>query len=531
MLSLWKNLLMVIILQSIFDVIGPSNGKGNACRSTATSTTVATATSTLCSTIEAFLGHIPQNKDITKIKELLEKAKKNETQLSDLLKCSHSFYNGKIIKVNRNNTQDIHVSVSTNKHNKSVSVKIPNSAFQKVVCAADTTLDLAVMIFQNTSNFVDDKNTSILDDLVLAVDLGEPISNLPENITLSFEYSELDVKQQTLQCAFWNSTENGTSSWSTEGCITSQGTNQTDCYCNHLTFFALVMTSASLTETDLKVLSYISYIGCGISVFFLGVTLILNIMPRKKKRDHCHVINMNLCGAVFFLNLTFLMNEWVTSLQNPTACQLIAGLMHFFLLCTFTWFGIESFHLYLLVIKVFNIYVKHYLLKLHLLGWGLPALATIIFGSLNFYGQHEIQVKDSKSTFICWITNTALHYFNMGYFAVVFLFAGVIFTLVLVAILKMAPTNMGPKRKGMTWKMAITVLGLIVSLGLTWGIMFFGYGPLDKGAIYAFCILNSLQGFFLFLKYFTFHNNKSLESSESVTEGTVSASNTTSSSQ
>ncbi|XP_051788168.1 adhesion G protein-coupled receptor G3-like [Erpetoichthys calabaricus] len=321
------------------------------------------------------------------------------------------------------------------------------------------------------------------------------------------------------------------SSWSTEGCITSQGTNQTDCYCNHLTFFALVMTSASLTETDLIVLSYISYIGCGISVFFLGVTLIINIMPRKKKRNHSHVINMNLCGAVFFLNLTFLMNEWVTSLQNTAACQFIAGLMHYFLLCTFTWFGIESFHLYLLVIKIFNIYVKHYLLKLHLLGWGLPAVATIIFGSLNFYGQYEILVKDSKSTSICWIKNTALHYFTVGYYAAVFLFAGVIFSLVLVAILKMTHTNMDPKRKGMTRKMAITVLGLIISLGLTWGIMFFGFGPLDKAAVYAFCILNSLQGFFLFLKHFIVHNNRSLDSSESVTERTTSASNTTSSSQ
>ncbi|MGH0164868.1 UNVERIFIED_CONTAM: hypothetical protein FKN15_047900 [Acipenser sinensis] len=58
-------------------------------------------------------------------------------------------------------------------------------------------------------------------------------------------------------------------------------------------------------------------------------------------------------------------------MNNKGLCSFIGGTMHYALLCTFTWFGIEAFHLYLLMIKVFNIEIKHYLKKLAVVGWGL----------------------------------------------------------------------------------------------------------------------------------------------------------------
>lgn len=79
---------------------------------------------------------------------------------------------------------------------------------------------------------------------------------------------------------------------------------------------------------------------------------------------------MALSGSLFLLNLTFLISVGSSSQGSPASCWLRAAVMHYFLLCVFTWMGLEAFHLYLLAIRVFNTYFGHYFLKLSLLGWG-----------------------------------------------------------------------------------------------------------------------------------------------------------------
>lgn len=67
----------------------------------------------------------------------------------------------------------------------------------------------------------------------------------------SFLISEMSLFQTTdkykSQCAFWNylpDTMNG--SWSSEGCeLTHSNDTHTSCRCNHLTHFAILMSSGS----------------------------------------------------------------------------------------------------------------------------------------------------------------------------------------------------------------------------------------------------------------------------------------------
>ena len=81
---------------------------------------------------------------------------------------------------------------------------------------------------------------------------------------------------------------------------------------------------------------------------------------------------MNLSTALLFLNLSFLLDGWVASFQVEGLCIAIAALLHFFLLATFTWMGLEAIHMYIALVKVFNTYIRRYILKFCVIGWGEP---------------------------------------------------------------------------------------------------------------------------------------------------------------
>ncbi|RXN00111.1 Adhesion G protein-coupled receptor G3 [Acipenser ruthenus] len=206
----------------------------------------------------------------------------------------------------------------------SVEIKLTLEALQQASGHNNDSSQYGVGRFLNSNLFPDEQNSSLLSDEVIAIELGSPISDLTDNITITFYHED------TLQNP------------------------------NNIT----------LSASTLKALTYISYIGCGVSLFFLGVVLFMYFILWKQKSDDSTTIHQSLCSALFLLNLTFLLNEWLASYNNDGLCQFIAALMHYSLLCTFTWFGIEAFHLYLLMIKVFNTFKKHYRMKLSLAGWG-----------------------------------------------------------------------------------------------------------------------------------------------------------------
>lgn len=91
---------------------------------------------------------------------------------------------------------------------------------------------------------------------------------------------------------------------------------------------------------------------------------------RKLRRDYPSKILMNLSTALLLLNLSFLLDGWITSFHVGGLCIAIAALLHFFLLATFTWMGLEAIHMYIALVKVFNTYIRRYILKFCIIGWG-----------------------------------------------------------------------------------------------------------------------------------------------------------------
>lgn len=85
---------------------------------------------------------------------------------------------------------------------------------------------------------------------------------------------------------------------------------------------------------------------------------------------------MNLNGSVLLLNVTFLLSSQMVPPTVPrSVCTVLAATLHYALLSSLTWMGVEGFNLYLLLGRVYNVYIRRYLLKLCVLGWGKGQLS------------------------------------------------------------------------------------------------------------------------------------------------------------
>ena len=117
----------------------------------------------------------------------------------------------------------------------------------------------------------------------------------------------------------------------------------------------------------------------------------LSFPSRKIRRDYPSKILLQLCSALLLLNLVFLLDSWVALYDVRGLCISVAVFLHYFLLVSFTWMGLEAFHMYLALVKVFNTYIRKYILKFCIVGWGMydfactwPGLSLLSLQYLDF---------------------------------------------------------------------------------------------------------------------------------------------------
>ncbi|XP_041109911.1 adhesion G-protein coupled receptor G4-like [Polyodon spathula] len=148
------------------------------------------------------------------------------------------------------------------------------------------------------------------------------------------------------------------------------------------------LSRTPISALDDRIMTMITYVGCGLSSIFLIVTLLSYIAFDKLRQDYPSKILMNLSAALLLLNLLFLLNTWLASFGNHGMCICLAVTLHYSLLASFTWMLLAAVHMYFALVKVFNIYVRAYILKLCSIGWGVPLVVVSIVLVINkdFYG-------------------------------------------------------------------------------------------------------------------------------------------------
>lgn len=376
-------------------------------------------------------------------------------------------------------------------------------------------LRLLCIYFFTTYFFQDESNSSLLNNYVLGAQLDHSnVENLTEPVNISFWHNK-SLEGYTLTCVFWKkgASKHHWGAWSPEGCRTEQpAPSQVLCHCNHLTYFAVLMqlSAAPLPEELQAPLEYISLVGCSVSTVASLLTLVLHFYARKQSDPLTH-IHVNLHVSVLLLNVAFLLSSTAAVAPVPgPACTALAATLHGALLSCLTWTAIEGFNLYLLLGRVYNVYIRRYVLKLCALGWGVPALLVLLLLAVksSVYGPCAIPISRSlengtaiRNTSMCWLCSPVVHQvLVMGYGGVMSLFNLVVLAWALWALRRLWAQNRA--LSGRACRDAVTVLGLTVLLGTTWALAFFSFGIFLLPQLFLFTIVNSLYGFFLFLWLF-----------------------------
>ncbi|XP_072321526.1 adhesion G protein-coupled receptor G3-like [Eucyclogobius newberryi] len=415
-------------------------------------------------------------------------------------------------------------------------VHIPSTALkmsqgeEQYVRVVVTMLDSSY--FKPTSTKAVVKSGFILDKSVLVVTAGtRHVQNLTEPVKLLFRpREENDTKQvaitngQSAACVFWKDSDDGESGdWSTDGCSTHYNGTDYICSCNHLSFFAiLVNPTIKVDKKNALNLTKISYGGSALSILFTLISFFLYIRLHRRRPEKALGIHIQLAGAMLLLHQSFLVSSLFLWYNPETAsgglCKAFGLILHWSLLATFSWAALEGFHLYLLLIRVFNIYVRRYVLKISLFGWGFPTLVVAICLTAGVYGKYEANLTDADNQTaigqMCWISSDAPHGLiasfvtTVAFPCLVVVYNGFMLGRVVCQLWDLRRADYGmegnrnwkelqKERMTRLWKDAVTVLGLTCLLGLPWGLASLTY--ISTAGIYVFSVFNALQGFLLFL--------------------------------
>ncbi|XP_056624814.1 adhesion G protein-coupled receptor G3 [Triplophysa dalaica] len=365
-----------------------------------------------------------------------------------------------------------------------------------------------IVLVLNKTFFMTNSVSDVIGENVLGVWLGvTEVHNLSEPVQLKFKNTN---QIENGVCVYWNLDEKTGGNWSEDGCSTEVQNDEFVCNCHHLSFFAVLINPKTPEEIHIVNLSYISYVGSALSIAFTGLVIVIFLWQRKKQSENSVMIHVQLTGSLFLLHISFLCSVWFSD-RGDEVCLSLGLILHWCLLATFSWTAIEGFHLYLLLVRVFNIYIKRYTLKLSLVAWGVPTATVFICGIISkhtsVYGKYSIHEKNqnSTSTPICWITSQTASFITVnGYLGLVMIFNTIMFGVVLVKMRELRSQDVRTKNnKRRVWKDLVSLLGLCCVLGIPWSLAFFTRTPLNLPALYMFTILNSFQGVFIFLWFLT----------------------------
>uniref|UniRef100_A0A1I7XZ25 C-type lectin domain-containing protein n=1 Tax=Steinernema glaseri TaxID=37863 RepID=A0A1I7XZ25_9BILA len=356
-----------------------------------------------------------------------------------------------------------------------------------------TPLRLGYYLFTSIGSLLISDNRTIVNSHVIGASVNDPTQSvsLPESSPATFTFYHIKKKGvANPRCVYWDT---NTMLWSENGCTLVQtNENFTDCSCNHLTSFAILMDITGSLETALTgsaavALDFITIIGCALS----SICLTLSVLVFSCFRSLWNVrntIHRNLCLSLLVAELLFVIG--INRADNEGVCRGIAVALHYFFLSAFTWMLLEGYQLYLMLIQVFEP-DKTRIIVYYIFGYGLAAVVVAISAGISWehYGTANY----------CWIdVSTPTIWAFVAPITVVIVINVVFLFIALKVVLSVRSRDRTTSQRVAGWlKGSATLLCL---LGITW---IFGYltavTTAEPAFAYIFTVLNSLQGLLIFV--------------------------------
>uniref|UniRef100_G3VW92 Uncharacterized protein n=1 Tax=Sarcophilus harrisii TaxID=9305 RepID=G3VW92_SARHA len=286
-----------------------------------------------------------------------------------------------------------------------------------------------------------------------------------------FTFQHIHVKKPL--CVYWDNTV-----WSNKGCKTiSFNDSHTVCSCSHFSSFAVLMASEDF------VLTIITYVGLGLSLLCLFLAALTFLLCRAI-RGTGTLLHLQLSLCLFLANLLFLTGIERTE-PKVIMCSIIAGGLHYLYLAAFTWMFLEGLHLFLTVrnLRVANYTSASRFKKrfMYPFGYGIPAVIVAVSAGIHFLQFLQINLSFYLTTL--WILRDRLSALN-----------------------KEVSTIQNNRT------LTIKALAQLFILGCSWSLGFFLIDsiaePIRLIIAYAFTIINSLQGVYIFLVHCVFNRQK-----------------------
>ncbi|KAJ1190883.1 hypothetical protein NDU88_000202 [Pleurodeles waltl] len=431
----------------------------------------------------------------------LAKLKANETMsfkakhLDVALKVVESDCNERNSSINLSAKQDqMHISCRTITGNRDqVS---PGVVF---ISFTDMNLILNGSFFKgnNTDSLETLRDIQVNSRVVSSQITSDKRTNFSDPVIFTLEHLKEKDKRHKVICVFWNSTK-GAGSWSRQGCtLSNSNRTHTACSCTHLSSFAIIMAIQGIEDPQDQhrfPLLVLTYVGLTFSLICLSLA-ILTFLFCTSSRNTSTPMHLQLCICLFLAELLLLTGLYRTS--NRIGCAIIAGLLQYLFLASFSWMFVEALMLFLTVrnLNVANYFNTRKIKTLHLclFGYGFPLLIVIISAASrpDSYGT-------SKH---CWLSSTTGHVWSfVGPVCSFILINSSLFIITLVILAnKLSSVNANVSTIKDTRLLTFKAGAQLFILGCTWIIGLFQFGSAALIMEYLFTIINSFQGAFILL--------------------------------
>ncbi|XP_071952887.1 adhesion G protein-coupled receptor L3-like [Antedon mediterranea] len=306
-------------------------------------------------------------------------------------------------------------------------------------------------------------------------------------------FEQIKKEEDQLQykiCAFINNQ----GLWSSKGCKMDAGNT---CSCNHTTSYAVLMrTTRQVPHSDSHqlALGWISRVTIGLSLLGLILTLITYCCFRKLRNSDRSWIHCNLVSNLMILQSLFLFG--IESTDHKYLCMIVAIGLHLTALNAFMWMLAEAVYIAFKVLRttpcVYN-KMLYYIIICYIVP--VVAVAVSLLTTYNSY----------RDPYFCWINSeNGLRWTFVGSVSFIELINCLILAKIIKCIYTRSRTNRSQTETEDYSAIKKSLKGLVILLplfGVTWLVGPFMIGSSSLWLEYIFCIINGLQGCFIFCAY------------------------------